>query len=388
MASCVRRAARKLSVWHIITGEYPPKIGGVGDYTRHVAGGLAAAGEQINIWTPRFVGSDTRDPGVVVHALPDHFGPLALAALDRALGNAPNEQVLIQYVPQAYGFKGMNLMFCLWLNARRKRSLFVNFHEVMFALESGRPLPDNLLGTVTALMAILMAHAANHIFVSATVLERILRSRLGVKKAITCLPVPSNIPVVVDPHRIHSIRLRYATGGGLIGHFSTFAPDTKLVLQALLPAILADNPTVAVLLLGSGSLKFRDLFLSDHPQFAPRLFATGALAPSFLSCAISACDLMLQPYSDGVSTRRSTLMAALEHGRPVVSNRGIATEKFWDETGSLALAPAGDINAMRALTRELLSEDSVRARLAANAHELYAREFDLRHTISTLRAAA
>src|SRR6185437_13084398 len=119
---------------------------------------------------------------------------------------------------------------------------------------------------VTGLMAILTAHAADHIFVSATVMERILRSHLGVRKAITCLPVPSNIPVVADLHRIHSIRLRYATDGGLIGHFSTFAPDTKPVLQVLLSAILADNPTVAVLLLGSGSLKFRDSFLADHPQ--------------------------------------------------------------------------------------------------------------------------
>ena len=38
--------------WHIITGEYPPQPGGVSDYTRLVAEGLAAAGDAVTVWAP------------------------------------------------------------------------------------------------------------------------------------------------------------------------------------------------------------------------------------------------------------------------------------------------------------------------------------------------
>ncbi len=49
-----RRAA--LSVvpidWQIVTGEYPPQPGGVSDYTRLVARGLAGAGDRVEVWAP------------------------------------------------------------------------------------------------------------------------------------------------------------------------------------------------------------------------------------------------------------------------------------------------------------------------------------------------
>ena len=35
--------------WHLITGEYPPQPGGVSDYTRFLASGLADAGETVAV---------------------------------------------------------------------------------------------------------------------------------------------------------------------------------------------------------------------------------------------------------------------------------------------------------------------------------------------------
>ena len=42
-----------LMQWHILTGEYPPQPGGVSDYTRMVAEGLAAAGDEVVVWAPQ-----------------------------------------------------------------------------------------------------------------------------------------------------------------------------------------------------------------------------------------------------------------------------------------------------------------------------------------------
>src|SRR5688572_9440944 len=40
------------SNWHIISCEYPPQVGGVADFTRVIARGLAARGESVDVWAP------------------------------------------------------------------------------------------------------------------------------------------------------------------------------------------------------------------------------------------------------------------------------------------------------------------------------------------------
>ena len=52
--------------WHLITGEYPPRLGGVSDYTRAVAAGLALNGCDVHVWCPDS-GKPPLDPGVTVH---------------------------------------------------------------------------------------------------------------------------------------------------------------------------------------------------------------------------------------------------------------------------------------------------------------------------------
>src|ERR1700730_15276207 len=104
--------------WHIITGEYPPKRGGVGDYTYLLAHALAEAGEDVHIWTPAVSRDVGESAAVGVHVLPPHFGLRWLLALHRGLAAMGNcGTVLVQYVPHMYGWKAMNLVFCIWLRA-------------------------------------------------------------------------------------------------------------------------------------------------------------------------------------------------------------------------------------------------------------------------------
>src|ERR1700733_6107701 len=100
--------------WHIITGEYDPAPGGVADYTRSIAAALARRGDEVHVWSPPPPGGSplAADPGVVLHPLPGGFGGPGLARLSaqfRAL--PPPRRVLVQYVPQAFGFRGTNVAF-------------------------------------------------------------------------------------------------------------------------------------------------------------------------------------------------------------------------------------------------------------------------------------
>src|ERR1039458_7660687 len=101
-----------MSSWHLITGEYPPELGGVADYSRLVARGLSAAGDEVLVTAPFSVASGVDDRGVEVRRLGDHFGIRGLAQLERLLGARRGDRILVQYVPHAFGMRAMNLSFC------------------------------------------------------------------------------------------------------------------------------------------------------------------------------------------------------------------------------------------------------------------------------------
>ena len=42
--------------WLILTGDYPPQLGDVSDYTRQIACGLAEAGDLVHVRQPRCSG--------------------------------------------------------------------------------------------------------------------------------------------------------------------------------------------------------------------------------------------------------------------------------------------------------------------------------------------
>src|SRR5207248_8710803 len=98
-----------------------------------------------------------------------------------------------------------------------------------------------------------------------------------------------------------------------------------------------------------------------------------------------ACDLMVQPFEDGVTTRRTSIMAALAHGVPTVTTRGRLTEPLWRASGAVGLAPAGDPTALATVAADLLAEPRRRQRLGAAGRATYDEFFDVRHTVAALR---
>jgi glycosyltransferase involved in cell wall biosynthesis len=102
----------------------------------------------------------------------------------------------------------------------------------------------------------------------------------------------------------------------------------------------------------------------------------GPLAASELSLRLCATDLMLLPFLDGVSTRRSTVMASLAHRRPVLGLRGKNTDQVLiDAVDALTLTPMGDPSAFARAAVEL-TRDPVRRRAIGEAGgRLYAERF-------------
>jgi glycosyltransferase involved in cell wall biosynthesis len=148
---------------------------------------------------------------------------------------------------------------------------------------------------------------------------------------------------------------------------------------------LSAAPQLSVLLIGIGSETCYAELVRNAPEIARRVRATGQLPSADLSRHLSACDLMIQPYPDGASARRTTLIAALAHGRAIVTNAGISTEPFWAETGAVAIVEEGSDAAFCRRVAKLIAEPGLRSRYGSAAAALYHDRFDLRHAIGMLR---
>ena len=158
---------------HMLTGEYPPRSGGVGDYTRLVAGALTAGGFTVHVWCPAV--TDGVTGGVTLHTLPDVFGRGSRRLLEAALAASPGT-VLLQYVPNALGARGANLPFCFWLRRMHGRGTDVRvmFHEPYFYFSWRHPL-GNVLALLQRVMAAVLLRASTVVYLSTETWVRYLR---------------------------------------------------------------------------------------------------------------------------------------------------------------------------------------------------------------------
>jgi glycosyltransferase involved in cell wall biosynthesis len=361
----------------------------VSDHTRLLACGLAAAGDAVHVWCPPCREAAPADRGVVVHRLPDHFGPRALLTLNANLSRpGPEARLLVQYVPHAFGFKGMNLPLCFWLALRRRPALWVIFHEVAYPLERGGPRKHRLLARVTRLMAALLMRSARRVFVTIPAWEGVLRSLAPLRGRVCWLPVPSNIPLEAAAEKVAAVRARLTAGGQvreLIGHFGTFGGLVAELLGRTLPPLMDDRPGRLALLVGRDGDRFARSLEERHPRLRGRLVATGVLPAEEIAPHLAACDLLVQPYPDGASSRRTSLAAGLALGVATVTTTGALSEPFWESSGAVGLARAGDHAGVVAAAEALLADPQGRRRMGDRSARLYRECFSLERTISTLR---
>jgi len=380
------------SCWHIITCEYPPQLGGVSDYTFGVAAGLASEGDEVHVWCPDFSGIPAESEGVTVHRDLGSITRQDLREAGRQLDSFPApRRILVQWVPHGYGYRSMNIGFCWWLLDRTRRHgdhLEIMVHEPNSPFRANSP-GQNAAAMVHRLMMMVLLRAAERVWMSIPSWEGRCRPyALNKKLPFNWLPIPSSIPVRDNPAAAREVRHRYAGDDGLlIGHFGTYGSPITTLLEPVLAGLLPDPDNTTILLIGMGSQEFLRELIRRVPRLAGRIHATGGLSAEDLSLHVGACDLMIQPYPDGVSSRRTSCMVALSHSKPTVTTFGLLTEPLWKDSGAIALAAAGDAPAFLVLIRRLLSDRRERARMSAAAGKLYQEHFEISRTVATLRHA-
>ena len=384
--------------WCVVACEYPPLEGGVSDHTHHLVAALAAQGDVVDVWCPPAPTVDDAEPapapeipGVTVHVLPSRFGPRAISLLRRELrALPPDTRVIVQWEPTAFGWRLMNLPFALMLLRLPGRRLDLVVHQV------GREMERSvLLGMTHRVMTWCAARSARRVYVTTPAWQSrftLLGARaLPQDEEATWVPVSSNVPDRADAARVAVLRRSLLTRTHqqrvLVGHFGTFGRFHAALMPHVVARILDEAHDRTFVLVGRGGEALRDYVAKERPELAARIVATGALAAEDVATHLAACDMVVQPYEDGASTRRSSLMAGVALGRPTIANRGRSTEELWSAERAIHLTDSHAPHALAGAVTKLLADANLRERLAENARRLHAERFAMTHTVSALRAA-
>jgi glycosyltransferase involved in cell wall biosynthesis len=261
-------------------------------------------------------------------------------------------------------------------------------HEPYLYFDAGKLL-WNLAALAHRLMIAILLNASGHVWISIPAWEKRLRPySFGRKIPFRWLPIPSNVPVIDDADAVSRSRSRYVGDSSwLIGHFGAYDRYSREMLINLLPGLLEDHSDRGLLLLGKGSEAMPEEAREKYPQLAGKMFATGFLEEKALSRHLLACDLFIQPYPDGVSSRRCSTMALLAHARPVITTKGPLTEPLWETSKAVYLADVGNRQDIFESANKLLNDEAERKRLAVEAKRFYEKNFHSDRAITALAEA-
>jgi glycosyltransferase involved in cell wall biosynthesis len=281
------------------------------------------------------------------------------------------QTILLQYNPFNFGRWG----FAPWLPAklwRLKRSrsrpkIAVMVHEMYYPITDWR---SALMGGWQRVQFFAVRVLSDVMFTSVSPWAKALRSHRP-RRPVHHLPVGSNLPDMRHAGATERERLGIAEDAIVLAAFGTGHPSRMLDYVAHAADSVAAQGHETVLL----NLGFNTPQVSVSP--AVRVLAPGHLEEEAISRHLAAVDIYLAPFTDGVSTRRTTLMAALQHGLAIVGTDGHNTDDMLRRSkSSMRLTPVGDRDAFSRAVCDLADSPEARAELGERATLLYEEEFD------------
>jgi phosphatidylinositol alpha-mannosyltransferase len=158
----------------------------------------------------------------------------------------------------------------------------------------------------------------------------------------------------------------YPREGGTVGFVGRFGEPRKGMTVLLEALRLLDSPAPELLVVGSGDVD--ELKVRAGPELADRLVLLGQVDDAEKARALRSVDVYCAPNTGGESFG-VILTEAMSAGAPVVASDLDAFRRVLDDGRAGVLTPVGDAAALATALRQLLTDPSRRASLAAAARK-------------------
>ena len=366
----------------LITGEFPPLQGGVGDYTREMALEFARRGLAVKVITSGQRASPARGeeqpPYSLTYANLRSFR--SLWRLDRLTRDC--DIVHIQYQAAAYGLTPPIHLLPRYLRRRAPgRKVCVTFHDlkVPYLFPKAGPLRWRAVTSLARECHVVIVTNAEDYQRLTDVQPPIANLHL--------IPIGSNIALVAQSLSDLAATLGslgVETGETLLSYFGFLnASKGGETLLRVLGNVMRAGYNARLLMLG-GEVGASDPTNAAYAQkvralmrelgVSQRVIWSGYRPPDEVSALWQASDIAVLPYADGASLRRGTLLAAFAHGLPVVSTTPRVTVEQLRAGENILLAAPGDDRALAEQVIALITSPDLRAKLSQGALRL-AEEF-------------
>lgn len=360
-----------------ITGEYPPSVGGVGDYTAALVAQLRDDGAVAGVLTSG--GHTVADEVGVARAVPS-WGPRGWPAIAHAIRMAQPDLIHIQYQAGAFAGRGGIIALAGWLHLRRRLPVVVTFHDrcVPYLFPKAGPLRSRALRA--------LARSSSATIVTNGDDWSAFQAEPSIARRLRLIPIGSNIPALGQIERgtaraVTRSALGVAPDTLVIAYFGLVSTSKGLglLLDAVAAAVSSGIGDFRLLLIGGtasatdtetfgGAGDLADALRARHLE--GRTTITGALPATAVAAHLAAADLAVLPYRDGASWRRGSLLAALSAGVPTITT---IPQRGYDADGQLpalvdgagaVLVPADAVAALTDTIVRLAADPSTWVRLA------------------------
>ena len=349
----------------IISGTFTNMRCGVGDYTYRLSVELERLGIGLDIITS-YNSEVITDGRINICPVVKKWSLLSLPLLLKSIKATKPDLIHLQYPTQAYKYRIMINVFPVFCKLMIPEiPLIVTIHDVKTAHVL------NKLRLVTFLFC------AKKIIVSAEEEKAYLIKLFPfLKKKFELIYLGSPIEVH-SPGEVRRNQIRRDLNMGeneiLACHFGYILAKKRIetVFYAV-RRLLDDGDKIKLVMISE--------FDPPHNRYHARLKSlagrlnldkqvawTGYLDKPEVSEYMASSDICVQIYQDGVSLRRTSFIAALEHGLPTVTTKNKDLPGGLKDRYNVMAAPVNNPGALAAAIRELIDSEELRKNLSRNA---------------------
>ncbi len=373
--------------------------GGVGAFTAELAKALQQQGHTVHIITSR----EARPPDAprtftsAIEPIDLGFAQLhprinrwrwpSLAVIADIVLRYELDVVNIQYQPAAFNMNSAAINFLPW-RLKNMVKTAVTFHDLRVPYlfpKAGRLRQTAVNFLARSADGVIATNPADYQSLVSNLQSPTKAQRKGAKtqreKPLTQIAIGSNITVHPTNHiEIREIRqnLGLKADDVLLGYFG-FLNESKGA-DTLIEALAQQDGRFHLAFIGgqtgASDATNNQAFLDglraqiEALGLTERVHWTGFLSDARVSAHLQAADMLVMPYRDGASLRRGTLMAALAHGRPLITTAPTVPTPHLIAGENCCLVPVGDVGGVGTAVQTLAYDADLRETLGQGAAQL------------------